>query len=225
MVWTEKSLERNFGKTLTRLFLYSWGRWGVNTFITHAQQLKGLFIQYFVSLVMIVLQTENHLIFYLQREWKTIVAWFEWNAVLKCIWRALDGAPNKPVALTTHSVGLFQNMMFFTFRSINTRTHLIYLTLQEVNHEISFLMTYSKVSAYSEHLVSLYFSVHVSHSTLQHQINLHLHLTCLKCSTMVGFSPIESQIAVNSSHLSSLISLLHDRPRIPLMPKLSFRVI
>ena len=179
IVWTEKSLERNFGKTLTRLFLYSWGRWGVNTFITHAQQLKGLFIQYFVSLVMIVLQTENHLICYLQREWKTIVAWFEWNAVLKCIWRALDGAPNKPVALTTHLVGLFQNMMFFTFRSINTRTHLIYLTLQEVNHEISFLMTYSIVSAYSEHLVSLYFSVHVSHSTLQHQINLHLHLTCL----------------------------------------------
>ena len=179
IVWTEKSLERNFGKTLTRLFLYSWGRWGVNTFITHAQQLKGLFIQYFVSLVMIVLQTKNHLICYLQREWKTIVAWFEWNAVLKCIWRALDGAPNKPVALTTHLVGLFQNMMFFTFRSINTRTHLIYLTLQEVNHEISFLMTYSIVSAYSEHLVSLYFSVHVSHSTLQHQINLHLHLTCL----------------------------------------------
>ena len=214
-MWTEKSLERNFGKTLTRLFLYSWGRWGVNTFITHAQQLKGLFIQYFVSLV----------ICYLQREWKTIVAWFEWNAVFKCIWRALDGAPNKPVALTTHLVGLFQNMMFCTFRSINTRTHLIYLTLQEVNHEISFLMTYSIVSAYSEHLVSLYFSVHVSHSTLQHQINLHLHLTCLKCSTIVGFSPIESQIAVNSSHLSSLISLLHDRPRIPLMPKLSFRMM
>ena len=214
-MWTEKSLERNFGKTLTRLFLYSWGRWGVNTFITHAQQLKGLFIQYFVSLV----------ICYLQREWKTIVAWFEWNAVFKCIWRALDGAPNKPVALTTHLVGLFQNMMFCTFRSINTRTHLIYLTLQEVNHEISFLMTYSIVSAYSEHLVSLYFSMHVSHSTLQHQINLHLHLTCLKCSTMVGFSPIESQIAVNSSHLSSLISLLHDRPSIPLMPKLSFRMM
>ena len=214
-MWTEKSLERNFGKTLTRLFLYSWGRWGVNTFITHAQQLKGLFIQYFVSLV----------ICYLQREWKTIVAWFEWNAVFKCIWRALDGAPNKPVALTTHLVGLFQNMMFCTFRSINTRTHLIYLTLQEVNHEISFLMTYSIVSAYSEHLVSLYFSMHVSHSTLQHQINLHLHLTCLKCSTMVGFSPIESQIAVNSSHLSSLISLLHDRPRIPSMPKLSFRMM
>ena len=214
-MWTERSLERNFGKTLTRLFLYSWGRWGVNTFITHAQQLKGLFIQYFVSLV----------ICYLQREWKTIVAWFEWNAVFKCIWRALDGAPNKPVALTTHLVGLFQNMMFCTFRSINTRTHLIYLTLQEVNHEISFLMTYSIVSAYSEHLVSLYFSMHVSHSTLQHQINLHLHLTCLKCSTMVGFSPIESQIAVNSSHLSSLISLLHDRPRIPSMPKLSFRMM
>ena len=214
-MWTEKSLERNFGKTLTRLFLYSWGRWGVNTFITHAQQLKGLFIQYFVSLV----------ICYLQREWKTIVAWFEWNAVFKCIWRALDGAPNKPVALTTHLVGLFQNMMFCTFRSINTRTHLIYLTLQEVNHEISFLMTYSIVSAYSEHLVSLYFSMHVSHSTLQHQINLHLHLTCLKCSTIVGFSPIESQIAVNSSHLSSLISLLHDRPRIPSMPKLSFRMM
>ena len=214
-MWTEKSLERNFGKTLTRLFLYSWGRWGVNTFITHAQQLKGLFIQYFVSLV----------ICYLQREWKTIVAWFEWNAVFTCIWRALDGAPNKPVALTTHLVGLFQNMMFCTFRSINTRTHLIYLTLQEVNHEISFLMTYSIVSAYSEHLVSLYFSMHVSHSTLQHQINLHLHLTCLKCSTMVGFSPIESQIAVNSSHLSSLISLLHDRPRIPSMPKLSFRMM
>ena len=189
---------------------------GVNTFITHAQQLKGLFIQYSVSLVMIVLQTENHLICYLQREWKTIV---------KCIWRALDGAPNKPVALTTHLVGLFQNIMFCTFRSINTCTHLIYLTLQEVNHEISVLMTYSIVSAYSEHLVSLYFSVHVSHSTLQHQINLHLHLTCLKCSTIVGFSPIESQIAVNSSHLSSLISLLHDRPRIPLMPKLSFRMM
>ena len=201
------------------------GKMGSYTFITHAQQLKGLFIQYFVSLVMIVLQTENHLICYLQRGWKTIVAWFEWNAVFKCIWRALDGAPNKPVALTTHLVGLFQNMMFCTFRSINTRTHLIYLTLQEVNHEISFLMTYSIVSAYSEHLVSLYFSVHVSHSTLQHQINLHLHLTCLKCSTIVGFSPIESQIAVNSSHLSSLISLLHDRPRIPSMPKLSFRMM
>ena len=168
-MWTEKSLERNFGKTLTRLFLYSWGRWGVNTFITHAQQLKGLFIQYFVSLV----------ICYLQREWKTILAWFEWNAVFKCIWRALDGAPNKPVALTTHLVGLFQNMMFCTFRSINTRTHLIYLTLQEVNHEISFFMTYSIASAYSEHLVSLFFSERVSHSTLQHQVNLHLHLTCL----------------------------------------------
>ena len=33
------------------------GKMGSYTFITHAQQLKGLFIQYFVSLVMIVLQT------------------------------------------------------------------------------------------------------------------------------------------------------------------------
>ena len=106
----------------------------VNTLITHAQQLKDLFIQYFVSLVMIILQMEKHLICYLQRGWKTIVAWFEWNAVFKCIWRALDGASNKPVALTTHLVELFHKIMFCTFRSINTRTHSIQLIYNTIIH-------------------------------------------------------------------------------------------
>ena len=34
------------------------GKMGSYTFITHAQQLKGLFIQYFVSLVICYLQRE-----------------------------------------------------------------------------------------------------------------------------------------------------------------------
>ena len=43
------------------------GKMGGKHFHYACSTAEGLFIQYFVSLVMIVLQTENHLICYLQR--------------------------------------------------------------------------------------------------------------------------------------------------------------